>query len=172
MGAWDSFVLMRAVQLVGPLEGWEDAGDAVGEFDGGWTLWRFPASDVAEEPHDLLDGLVTATGQPALTAYLLDSDQLDIAGFSWPHGLWRALAPPTRPIDERLLEHFEEEPDPADRLGHVEATAAALAWASVAGKSGDRAALHGLFANADEKVFGGERAIGFLLAGLGFAATR
>jgi hypothetical protein len=95
VGAWDSFVLMRAAHLVGPLAEWDDAGEAVGEFDGDWTLWRFPDSDVAEDAVELVEGLVTATRHPVLTAYLIDGDQLDLTGFSWTHGLWQAMAPPT-----------------------------------------------------------------------------
>jgi hypothetical protein len=168
VGAWASLVLIGMPQLVGPLEDWEDAGDVAAEFDGGWALWRFPDTDIAEEPIELLDGLVAATGRPALTAYLIDGDQLDIAGFSWQHGLWRALAPPSAPLDARLVEHFEDESPPPDRLDPNEATAAALRWAAAAGRSGNRAVLHQLFAQVDKDIFGGERAVGHLLGGLGF----
>jgi catechol 2,3-dioxygenase-like lactoylglutathione lyase family enzyme len=96
------------------------------------ALWRFPDTDIAEEPIELLDGIVAATGRPALTAYLIDGDQLDIAGFSWQHGLWRALAPPSAPLDARLVAHFEDEPPPLDRLEPDKAAAAALRWAAAA----------------------------------------
>jgi hypothetical protein len=70
-----------------------------------------------------------------------------------------------------LLDNFVDDPPPANRLGPADAAAAALAWASAAGRAGDLERVHRLFAELDGGIFGGERAIGQLLDGLGFKST-
>jgi hypothetical protein len=92
----------------------------------GWQIGQYPGSDIERDARAMLTELTTETGQPCLTAFVLDSDAAIIEAVSRPTGYWRAClarASMAAHADE-VGEDFATYPGPAA------ATQRASAWST------------------------------------------
>lgn len=101
------------------------------EFGAGW--WSVQLDGDAP---GALEGLVTATGAPVLSAFVLDSDCADVEGLT-PSGVnWRTYLHP------HTAESYGA---PALDQSEEEITRQALAWSAEAGLAAERGALRDVF---------------------------
>jgi hypothetical protein len=90
----------------------------------GWQVGQYQGTDIERDARAMLTELTAETGQPCLTAFVLDSDAAIIEGFSQPAGYWRSCL-----ARESMAAYADEVgEDFADYLEPAAATRRALAW--------------------------------------------
>jgi len=151
MGFWGSFVLARAEQeslldlppVTSRSEGLEEEVRL-----GDWRLGRFEGPELAQDAGALLADLVAATGAPALTAFVLDSDAVVVDGLS-AAGPWRACL-----AREAMRGYCEDDGEDFGIYPSATAAAAAAAdWAREAGCTPDEQFLERVFATDEADLF-------------------
>ena len=147
-------MLARSTEPLGHLDAISSCDDdLVGwtDFDDHWKLVMTSGPAIAENAPALVAELFQATGEPALTGFVLDSDCIDVYGFGGRSGLWRAC------LNRESMAGYlaDESAGPLDATfpSAVEAARRAAAWALEAGLRPDEAGLVELFGRDDRDLF-------------------
>ena len=125
MGYTGRIVVARSA---GPLSGLDGAEVLTGSaWPGGWR-----SAQLDGDLRGALPMLVAATGAPAITAFIIDSDVADVEAATPAGGHWHVYLHPEQ-ADDYGAPELEQTPD--------EVVAAALAWAAEAGLTADDTAV-------------------------------
>lgn len=118
------------------------------DFRDGWKLGGIFESAIENDAENMLAELVQATGMPAMTGYVIDSDCVDLKALSARSGPWRACL-----IRAVMADYSKSElglPFESTFLPPEVATVKATAWAFEAGLEPDQEGLSALFADEED----------------------
>lgn len=149
MGFWGTLVVCKsAVPLIDVSAISERDEGLVWHQDreSGWQVGQYMSQDLFRDCKALLVELAAETQAPALAGFVLDSDAVELAGFSVENGYWKAC------LAREAMRNYCEDADLDFDVEFPMADAAprdAAAWAAAAGTTPDIEALDTVF-SADQ----------------------